>query len=255
MAKKPKKDAPKGPPPKKPDDTPCEEGLPLWLATFADMMSLLLCFFVLLLSFANQDVTKFRTLMGSIKDAFGVQIKRPDAEFAAFSPSKFERKDVELDEQNKMLLGMVLQLKKLIIDDPELKESTEITADDRGVIMRIPNNLIFKPGTAQFQPTADKIFSKIIVFLKEHNFNLVVRGHTDDRFSQKDSNYPSNWELSSARAGAALRYIIEKGNIPPSRLKAVGYSDSQPIVPNNSDPNRLLNSRTEFYFHRPNIDS
>lgn len=253
MAKKQKKQAP--PPPCKKDETICEEGLPPWLATFADMMSLLLCFFVLLLSFANQDITKFRTLMGSIKDAFGVQIKRDEAEFAAFSPSKYERKDVELNEDNKMLLGMVLQLKKLIVDDPELKEAAEITSDDHGVIMRIPNSLIFRPGTAQFADTAPEVFTKIITFLKEHNFDLVVRGHTDDRFNQPSEVYPSNWELSSARAGAALRYIIEKGGIQPSRLKAVGYSDSQPLVPNTSDDNRFLNNRAEFYFHRPSINS
>jgi len=252
MAKKPKKTAP--PPPRR-DDTPCEEGLPPWLATFADMMSLLLCFFVLLLSFANQDVTKFRTLMGSIKDAFGIQIKRDEAEFAAFSPSKYERKDVELNEDNKMLLGMVLQLKKLMVDDPELKETAEISTDDHGVIMRIPNNMIFKKGTAQVLPGADKVFSKVITFLKEHNFDLVVRGHTDDRLSATNEAYPTNWELSSARAGAALRYIIEKGGIKPSRLKAVGYADSQPLVPNTSDDNRFINNRTEFYFHRPAVKS
>lgn len=253
MAKKTKKKAPL--PPKKTDDTPCEEGLPLWLATFADMMSLLLCFFVLLLSFANQDITKFRTLMGSIKDAFGVQVKRDEAEFAAFSPSKFERKDVKLSEDNKMLLGMVLQLKKLVVDDPELKEVSEITQDDQGVIMRVPNNVIFEPGTAQLSPDAVNVFSRVEGFLKEHNFDLVVRGHTDDRFEQGNPALPSNWELSSARSGAVLRYLIEKGGIKPSRLKAVGYSDSQPLVPNNTDENRFLNNRMEFYFHRPVISS
>ncbi len=254
MAKK-KKEAAPPPPPKKGDDKPCEEGLPLWMATFGDMMSLLLCFFVLLLSFANQDITKFRTLMGSIQNAFGVQTKRPDAEFAAFSPSRFERKDVELSEDNRVLLGMVLQLKKLVVDDPELKETSEIASDDQGVVMRVPNGLVFEQGKAIIKPDAAKVLDKVIAFLKEHNFDLVVRGHTDDRLASKDPSFPSNWELTSARAGAALHYIIQKGGIQPSRLKAVGYADSQPLVPNTSDANRFMNNRIEFYFHRPNISS
>lgn len=254
MARKNKKEAPP-PPPKKQDEVACEEGLPPWLATFADLMSLLLCFFVLLLSFAQQDVSKFRTLMGSIKEAFGVQIKREEAQYAAFSPEKFERKDVELNEDNKMLLGMVLQLKKIMVDDPDLKETVEITTDDKGVIMRVPNTSLFDKGTAQLRPNADKVLARIITFLKEHNFDLVVRGHTDDRFESSVDALPSNWELSSARAGAALRYLIEKGGIKPSRLKAVGYSDSQPLLPNNTDQNRFVNNRMEFYFHRPMVQS
>ncbi len=224
------------------------------MATFADMMSLLLCFFVLLLSFANQDITKFRTLMGSIKDAFGVQVQRKEAEFAAFSPSQFERKDVELSEDNKVLLGMVLQLKKLVVDDPELKKIADITTDDKGVIMRVPNSQLFDPATPRLSKTSDVVLNKVIAFLKEHNFDLVVRGHTDDK-DVESTIYPSNWELSSARAGAILRYIITKGEIQASRLKAVGYADSQPIVPNNTQTNRFLNNRTEFYFHRPSTSS
>ncbi len=253
MARK-KKEAPP-PPPKKRDDAPrVEEGLPGWMATFADMMTLLLCFFVLLLSFANQDITKFRTLMGSIKDAFGVQVKRPDAEFAAFSPSQFERKDVELDEQNKMLLGMVLQLKKIVVEDPELSKSADITTDDQGVIMRVPNSIMFDPGTPRLAKSSAPVLSKVITFLKENNLDLVVRGHTDDQ--PVDSTlYPSNWELSSARSGALLRQIITEGEIKSTRLKAVGYADSQPLVPNNTQTNRFVNNRTEFYFHRPSVNT
>ncbi len=253
MARK-KKEAPPPIPKKQAEAPPAEEGLPGWMATFADMMSLLLCFFILLLSFANQDISKFRTLMGSIKDAFGVQVKRPEADFAAFSPSQFERKDVELDEQNKMLLGMVLQLKKLIVEDTELKKSTDITTDDQGVIMRVPNSTLFDTGTPRLTKNSDAVLSKVITFLKENNLDLVVRGHSDDQ-PVDSTAYPSNWELSSARSGALLRHIIAQGEIKPSRLKAVGYADSQPLVPNNTTTNRFINNRTEFYFHKPSANT
>ncbi|AGW12044.1 OmpA family protein [Megalodesulfovibrio gigas] len=237
------------PPPKKCAEQECEEGLPPWLATFADLATNMLCFFVLLLSFAQMDVQKFKDMIGSIKEAFGVQTRRPDAPYSAFSPSKLERKEVKMTQDDRAMLGMVVQLNTLL-DDDDLKKSTKVTTDDVGVIMRVDNDALFEPGTATLKPGADKALAKVIAILKEHNYDLVVRGHTDDR-PTSNNLYPSNWELSSARAATALRSIIEKGDIRSSRLKAVGYADSQPLLPNNSDENRQTNRRTEFFFHRP----
>ena len=89
-----------------------------------------------------------------------------------------------------------------------------------------------------------------VSLLKEHNFNLVVRGHSDNQ-AFKNNIFPSNWELTSSRAAACLRYVLEKGGIPATRLKAVGFADSQPLLPNNSAANQMVNRRMEFYFHRP----
>ncbi|MBG0775093.1 MAG: OmpA family protein [Desulfovibrionaceae bacterium] len=250
MAKK--NQSPPPPPPKK-CDADCPEGLPEWMATFSDMVTLLLCFFILLLSFAKQDINTFKTLMGSVKDAFGVQIKRKDAPYAAFSPTNYERKDVELSQQNKQILGLVLQLKN-VLDDPKLKKVTKVTADDDGVVLRVDMSEMFDPGSAHLKPSAEAIFARVIKILKEYNFNVVVRGHTDDQ-PPNNAQYPTNWELSSARAAAALRYVMEHGEIPPTRLKAVGYADSQPLLPNTSDKNREANRRMEFYFHRPEAQS
>ncbi|MFV0423279.1 flagellar motor protein MotB [Oleidesulfovibrio sp.] len=243
------------PPPKRQDDTPCEEGLPPWMATFADMMSLLLCFFVLLLSFAQQDANKFKTLMGSIKEAFGVQVKRKEAPFAAFSPSDFERKDVELDPENKELLGMVLEIKNFVLQDPDLKKTAKISTDDAGVVIRIPTSEIFAPGSAKPVADAASKLATVVRIMKERNLGLVVRCHTSDRSLDSNSLYPTNWELSSARAATTLRILMQAGDIAPSRMKAVGYADSQPLLPNNTDENRYVNSRLEFYFHTPSVKS
>lgn len=251
----PENEAP-APPPRKggSDGPPIQEGLPGWMATFADMVTLLLCFFVLLLSFAQQDANKFKTLMGSVKDAFGVQIKRKDAPFAAFSPTRFERKDVALEQEDKAILGMVLELKAIVFEDPELKKSVKVNAEDQGVVMRYPLPLFFADGSAQLKPGAEKKLQAAIRILKERNVNLVVRGHTSD-LSTPTATFPSNWELSSARAAALLRSILTVGEVSPTRLKAVGYADSQPLLPNTSDKNRAINSRMELYFHQPQTKS
>lgn len=229
-----------------------EEGLPAWVATFGDLMSLMLTFFVLMLSFANMDIQKYQDMMGSIKDAFGVQVKRKQADYVAFSPSKMERKDVQLDKENRVLLGMVMRLKALIKDDQELRRNVDISPDDQGVLVRVDNSFLFDPGSAKLKNEAKRALSKIIQTLKERNFDLVIRGHTDNTPLDSDV-YPSNWELSASRAAAALRYVAKKGDIPTTRLKAVGYADTRPLVPNTSPSNRARNRRVEFYFHRPEV--
>ncbi len=246
----------KAPPPQKRPrpDPPKDEGLPPWMATFADMVTLLLCFFVLLLSFAQQDANKFKTLMGSIKNAFGIQIQRKEAEFAAFSPSQFERKDVELKKDDQQILGMVVELKNIIIEDPDLQRTVKVTAEDQGVVLRFPVALFFAHGSAELKQEALPLLDGAIKILKERNVNMVVRGHTSDA-PETSSLYPSNWELSSSRAAAVLRALMQRGDISASRLKAVGYADSQPLLPNNSEANRETNSRMELYLHKPEVKS
>ncbi len=238
---------------RKEEECNCEEGVPAWVATFADLMSLLLTFFVLLLSFANMDIQKFKDMMGSMKDAFGVQVKRKQADHIAYSPSKFERKEVKVDKDSQKVLGMVVKLKAMVKEDSELRKNVSISPEEQGVLMRVESGVMFSPGSAQLKPEAKKVMEDVISMLDEYNYSLIVRGHTDDKYV-KSNKYPSNWELSAARAAAALRYIIRTGGIKSSRLKAVGYADTRPVVPNTTSENRAKNRRVEFYYYRPKVE-
>lgn len=239
---------------KPPVEPPAEEGLPAWMATFADLVTLLMCFFVLLLSFANQDLANFRTLMGSIKDAFGVQTKRPEATFAAYSPTRLEKKGVKLDSEQKVVLDLTMQLRALMEEDTELKRSTGVSAEREGVLVRVETGYLFDKGKAELSPQASKMLSKVLKTLKEYNFNCVIRGHTDDT-EEGQGVFASNWELSAARAAATLRYLVEKGGIDPRRLKAVGYAGTRPLVPNDRPADRARNRRVEFLLHRPETET
>ncbi|MCG8531174.1 MAG: OmpA family protein [Desulfovibrionales bacterium] len=231
-------------------EPPAEEGLPLWMATFADLVTLLLCFFVLMLSFAQQDANKFKTLAGSIKNAFGIQVKRKEASFAAFSPEKYERDDVQLEKDDEVILGMLLELKNYTLTDPELKKVATITTDGKGLVIRIPVNSFFTPGSASLITGSEKLLDGAINILKQHTVNMVLRGHTTNA-PEGSEKFPSNWELSSARAAALLRATMERSKLPPTRLKAVGYAGSRPLLPNTTEENQKLNNRMEFYIHRP----
>ncbi len=232
----------KEPPPKQ------EEGAPEWLMTFSDLMSLLLTFFVLLLSFANMDIKKFQDMLGSIKDAFGVQVKRKEATYVAFSPSKYESK-IKLTKNDKNVLGMVLTLKSLLTD-VQKSVPMDISPEENGVLVRIQSDVLFKKGTAKLLPSSKKALDAIIQLLKKNDWMVAIRGHTDDE-EAKYSKYHSAWELSTARAAAVLEYILKKGKFNPRRFRAEGYGDTLPIVPNISEKNREKNRRVEFYFYRP----
>ncbi len=232
---------------------PPEEGLPAWMATFADMMTLLLTFFVLLLSFSNQDIQMFRDIMGSMQDAFGVRVERKSEKFMTLTPSYSEQEGTVSPKENKILKGIAVRIKSALKVDPEMTVSTGVVSDKDGVLVKMDSNVMFQPGSAALTPEGDKFLNVIYSLLRDYKFNMVVRGHTDDRETSSRA-YPTNWELSAARASATLRYILEKGGISPNRVKAVGYAGTRPLAPNDSAANRAKNNRVEFYIYRPSID-
>ncbi len=242
---------------KPPEEPPGDEGLPAWMATFADLVTLLLCFFVLLLSFAEQSEEKFRDALGSLKGAFGVrEIRAVSEDMALFNTSPTAKNlAASISHDERLLLGVVMRIKSLMEEEPdEVKEGTGVTADRDGVIFSANSASLFKSGSADLSPEASRILDKVILVLKDYKLSLVVRGHTDNK-SIATKRYPSNWELSAARAAVALDYILDKGGIEISRAKAVGYADTRPAVPNDTDANRMKNQRVEFYLHMPQRDA
>ena len=229
-----------------------EEGAPAWIVTFADMMSLLLCFFVLLLSFSSLDIAKYEKVLGSLKYAFGVQRTPSDSEFAS-PPGVSQEMDKKLSADQKDILGLVLVLRKLVQQDVDVKDLAVVSSDQTGALLRVQSGAMFDPGSATLKPEASMIIDKVVTILRERNFSVVIRGHTDSQLIHS-AQFPSNWELSAARAAASARRIIERGGIDTNRIKAIGYADSRPLVPNNTEENRAFNRRVEFYFHKPNAE-
>lgn len=230
------------------DGPPPEEGLPPWMATFADMVTLLLCFFVLLLSFANQDIANFETLKGSMTRAFGVQHSDRSAKNVAFSESEHTASSMKEDAK-KDLKALALDM-RAFVNEGKISRLMKMNIDQMGVMIRVPSRALFKPGTAQINTRAKGILDKVAQQMSKKNLNLIVRGHTDDQ-PTKGNSYSSNWELSAARAAACLRYIKDRAGVSPNRLKAVGYAGTKPLVPNTSAKNRAINQRVEFYYQPP----
>lgn len=231
----------------KPSPPPHDEGIPAWMATFADMVTLLLCFFVLLLSFTNTDVNNFKKMMGSVQEALGVQYDDRGALAIPYADTSFkERRSVR---ESREIVELGARVKKAIRAN-DLSRMARVSSSKSGVMLRLGNNAMFAKGSAVLTPAAGKGLQAVIDGMTGSNFNLIIRGHTDGKKTES-TLYSSNWELSAARAAACLRYILEHSKISARRMKAVGYASAKPILPSTTEANKQMNRRVEFFYMPP----
>ncbi|PLX49625.1 MAG: flagellar motor protein MotB [Desulfobulbaceae bacterium] len=217
----------------------CKPGAPAWMCTFADLMSLLLCFFVLLLSFAVMDQQTFKRVAGSMKDAFGVQRQKPVEDIKQGS---------EMISANFKTVPLQVQIDVAKHFQEEVAGGDmETEFDPYGLILRIKGNVAFESGRAELREEFLPLLDKIGRLAQRAELMVEVSGHTDDVPLRPDQDtFSSNWSLSSARAVAAVEYLVEKFQLPPARLAAVGYAYGQPIASNSSAEGRARNRRVEF---------
>ena len=198
-------------PPHQPHPAHVEEGEGNWLVSYADMMTLLVGFFVILLSFSNVDAGKFKEAQKSVADKFGGNVEEPLKEM-------FQKLKMEIDLSN-------------------LGEGVEITQDANGISISFLGTVFFNFGSADVKPEALKLLQRIIPVIKDQavGFNILVEGHTDNVPISKSPIFRNNWELSSVRACRVLEYF-ETFGFKKSSLTAVGFADSKPAFSNmNSD--------------------
>lgn len=269
------------------------EGLPPWMGTFADLMSLLMCFFVLLLSFSEMDAMKFKRLAGSMAQAFGVQNKLNVTDVPKgtsiiaqeFSPAipeptpineiwqktedltqsslDFEcdqEFDVEQGDENKEAGAKVRVKEKLeeliaqteqdaveiaqALHDQIAKGEIEVETRGRKIVIRIREKGSFKTASAELNDDYFDVIDEIREVLREKPGKVFVEGHTDN-IPIKTARFRSNWELSSSRA-VSVAHELMKDDINERRFAISGYSDTVPLVANNSRDNRARNRRVEI---------
>ena len=241
------------------DDEPvcqCEEGAPAWMATFSDLATLMLCFFVLLLSFANMDVQNFRTALGSVKDALGVQFK-VNGKFEALSSSPIEMSQNQGSDtltENKSHDEEVRTLIEAFVAARGIEEvNIEVETDGNIITVRANDFVLFGSGDAELQDAGKPLLDAMYELLESFEGEMSVEGHTDNR-PISSSVYPSNWELSSARASAVLRYFLSQG-MKAGMIHVAGYSDTRPLANNDTVEGRNRNRRVEFLFELPDREA
>ncbi|MEH6354633.1 MAG: flagellar motor protein MotB [Marinobacter sp.] len=260
------------------EDFPEEEkpGIPAWVMTFADLMSLLMCFFVLLLSFSEIDAQKFKQIAGELSAAFGVQRDVPAVEmpmgtsiiFDNFSSAPAEPtvineiKQTTTDQKPKVdtLRGAVdstaeaerqekiqeqlEQLRKVL--EPALSDGRiNVTQEQYRIVIRVEEKGSFPSGSAKLTREFESLLLEMAEVLASIPGELTVEGHTDDVPIRTDRFY-SNWDLSAARAASVANALLASGAVEPNRLAVKGLADTAARVDNDSAENRAKNRRVEI---------
>ncbi len=227
---------------KKKEDPP--KGAPAFMTTWGDMCTLLLCFFVMLLAMSTIDPAKFHVAASSFQNAFSGVLES--------FPSILITRDILVprlggDEQNKrMAIDAARRIRRTVKQDG-LDEAIKVEVTETGIAIKIADPIGFNLGQADIQPELISTLHEIAnTISKAEGSQIRVEGHTDD-LPIRTARFPSNWELSSARALNVVRFLAERGGIDPSTLSAVGYAEYRPLVPNTSAQNRRKNRRIEIY--------
>jgi len=221
---------------KKQEDPPL--GAPLWMATFADMATLLLAFFIMLLSFSSIQESKFHEAVASLQGALGVMV----------SPQTvIQQEQVLIPRPTDSDLEQVLQeVQKIRIALAEegLENQIEISLEKEGVAISIASPFLFEPAKARMRAEGLAVVEGLGVVLRKVPNRVRVEGHTDNVPINTDE-FPSNWELSTARAVAVLKALRGVG-VTPDRLSATGFGEFQPVASNADEAGRARNRRVQI---------
>ncbi|MCP3921217.1 MAG: flagellar motor protein MotB [Desulfobacterales bacterium] len=215
-----------------------EEGA-TWLTTYGDLVTLLLCFFVILYAMSTLDKKKFELAAESLKSSFGTGFYREYIE----SPESPDT-EIPLDTNSFGEEDVVKDIKKFI-KQKKVGKYIKLKELDGVITITLSGGLLFSSGKSNLKPKARKVLDDVISIISEYEeYNVNIKGHTDN-VKVRSARFPSNWELSAVRATTVLRYVVY-GGISPKRMTATGYAHTIPVRPNNSTANRKKNRRVEF---------
>lgn len=225
--------------------------MPEWLAAFGDLMSLLLCFFVLLLSMSSMDAKKISEAIGSLSGAMSVLEGGTKTEISKRRIQ--ESTPIESQDETSETVNQVTQA---VIDANEMMEkghgpSITMEEAEEGFVIELPASLLFKAGSAKIENDDALLFLKRVALIIEElpkDLEVSVKGHTDNTSPGKNSPFRDNWELSSARAISVLQELLLDG-VDPHRISAAGYAEFSPKSTNATEAGREKNRRVELHFY------
>lgn len=219
-----------------------------WFATYLDMMTLLLVLMIVMLAFAGKGEFEY----GTDKDANAIVVgARADGQFAGVTINAKGTAAQQggaptenaLTEENQS----AHRLEDLGLEG--LSDDIDVVLNDETVSFRINSEILFPSGQADLSLAGVTVLQSLINVLKKNDFQIAVEGHTDS-IPIRSSRFPSNWELSSSRAGSVVRYF-EANGIASDRLRAVGYADTRALDTNATAEGRAQNRRVELTMEIP----
>lgn len=220
-----------------------------WMVTFADLVMLLLTFFVLLLTMSSMDQKKLKDLMTHFRASTGVLELSGASQVYSFGGfiSKYNSTDSLLVVDQKHFLTkikLVSNIKEML---NEFTSDITLSDDRRGVALSFHGNILFDPGKITLKKEAYPILDVIAEAIEECPNDILIMGHSDN-VPVKNEIYRSNWELSTYRGISVLNYFLKNKKLSPSKFSVGGSGSSSPLYPNTSHQNRSLNRRVEIIF-------
>ena len=235
-----------------------------WLLSYADFITLLFAFFVVLYAISSVDARKFDRISQGMKSAFvdapnGAQpilVELGLAERGGAADADIEVSNQQLDGESGegtqlgLLQDRVERAIGTVMDPNAIEAPVRVARSNRGLVISLAANDFFEPGSSRISEAQIPTLDAISGVLRKIHSPVRIEGHTDDQ-PIRSRRYPSNWELSTQRATAVVRWLIETANIPAERLAAAGFADVRPLVPNLSEKNRAINRRVEIVILAP----
>jgi len=228
-----------------------------YLETFSDLMSLLLVFFILLFAFGQADLERFKLLSSSLRAAFhGITVFESGVGLGeGFDASSINEPGTNvinfgaLPSRKRDYMKVASELNKFALEN-ELAKEISINVGKEGIYISLSSALLFPSGSVDIAPEGQKTLKVIAKLLNEIPNEVRVEAHTDNTATGSPI-YPTNWELSSARAVSVVRFLQEKGEVDPTRLAAMGLGEYRPLFPNDTPEHRALNRRADILIIYP----
>lgn len=216
-----------------------------WLLSYADFITLMFAFFVVLYTTSNRDPGKYHTFGDALTNAFSkndrAQATNTLVSILPKVKNEDEIKKIELEtmrrEKMRGIARNIMSTMSSLINDGQVR----VTQSTRGLTVEINASLLFSSGQAALTPESIKVLMAVAQTLKDDDHDIQIEGHTDNT-PINTPNYPSNWELSTARASSVVRLFAENG-VAPGRLVAAGYGEYKPVEPNSTPNGRARNRR------------
>ncbi len=229
-----------------------------WITTFSDLMSLLLTFFILLFSMATVDDEKFSAASQSMQEAFigegagagildGGLINEEESTGDAANQEEEEEEEIEIVPKSEIPIEVLEMYEEAIqlIEEAGLQDRVSLSIDKDGMYLDIQESILFQSSRAEITAGGEETIGSLVGILNLSENDIVVEGFTDN-LPMVNSQYPTNWELSTARALSVVHYLIDEQGINPRRLSAKGYGEFSPVAPNDTAENRAKNRRVNI---------
>ena len=225
-----------------------------WVITFADMVTLLMVFFILLFAIGTVEQEKWRQIKESLREALGA-----DSVEELGTRQGLDVVKTQVDEQtvhavdevgamvNREIEDIISEVEEFVFKN-KLSGEVRVSSEERGAVITISDLVLFPAGSADMTLKGRTTLRQVFDVLKQFNYNVKVEGHTDNT-PIHTLRFPSNWELSASRAAEVAHMLIDDG-FPPERLSVEGFAEFRPKVPNTSAENRAINRRIEVVYQR-----